>query len=313
MANVTIKLTRTRIQEMRAKYKNQIKRKTPPYAIFSASVDGATITAYESGKVLFQGLRAEELAKSWSVPHNNLKSKNSKIENTELPQGFSDWSVIGSDEVGKGSYFGPMTVAAVFVSNESIPLLKEIGVQDSKNLTDVQIKEIAQELIQIVPYSLLILWPEKYNVMQQSMTQGKMTAILHNHALNNVISKVDSNKVDAVLIDQFAKKKTYYNYLKDEADILEKNVYFATKGESRHLAVAAASIIARASFLESLKKTSTKYKMTLPSGANPKVDVIAAQFIEKYGIEELKKVVKWHFANTEKAKKLVSKRSRNHQ
>ena len=132
-----------------------------------------------------------------------------------MPDGFSKLSVIGSDEVGTGDYFGPMTVCAAYVHKDQIELLKELGVQDSKNLNDDKISAIAKQIINVIPYSLLRLHNEKYNQLQQSgMSQGKLKALLHNQAIEHLLKKVSPEKPDAILIDEFAKENVYYGYSK---------------------------------------------------------------------------------------------------
>ena len=76
------------------------------------------------------------------------------------PASISTMSIVGFDEVGTGDFFGPMTVVAVYVDAKQIPLLKELGVKDSKNLNDDQITAIAKQLLHVVPYSSLVLHNE---------------------------------------------------------------------------------------------------------------------------------------------------------
>ena len=110
-------------------------------------------------------------------------------------------SVIGSDEVGTGDYFGPITVVSAFVKTEQLSELRAMGVRDSKDLTDPQIISIAKKIAKVVPYSLLILKNEKYNELQQrGMSQGKIKALLHNQALINLHRKISPERPEAVLI-----------------------------------------------------------------------------------------------------------------
>lgn len=168
-------------------------------------------------------------------------------------------SIVGSDEVGTGDFFGPMTVVAVYVDAKQIPLLKELGVKDSKNLNDDQITAIAKQLLHVVPYSSLVLHNEKYNeLFDKGNNQGKLKALLHNKAITNLLAKMAPTKPEGVLIDQFTQPDTYYKYLAKQKQVQRENVYFATKGESVHLAVAAASILARYSFVKQFDELSKK-------------------------------------------------------
>lgn len=313
MPQSVLKASPAIINKMKSHYQSHLQEKVPPGGLFCAKPAGCTVTAYASGKVLFQGSAAESEANKWSnetIASTKPKQSTSAPKNGggiySPPNNIASLSIIGSDEVGTGDYFGPMTVAAAYVDKKNIPLLKELGVKDSKNLTDQQISAIAKELIHVIPYSLLLLHNEKYNKMQKSgMSQGKMKALLHNKVLFSALEKIKPTEPDGLLIDQFAQPGVYFNYLKDKTTVIRKNVFFSTKGEQVHIAVAAASIIARYAFVREFEKLSEAVGFTLPKGAGNKVDVIAAKLIKKYGVDYLNKYAKIHFANTEKAIKLT--------
>jgi ribonuclease HIII len=312
MAHVVKKMTSSEMMTMKKKLSDVLQEKTPPGAVFTAKINGCTVTAYQSGKVLFQGKNAEATAEQFSGSVSPAKEKNRSPKPSHSfapPKDISSLSIIGSDEVGTGDYFGPITVAAAFVSKDALELVKELGVRDSKNLNDKQISQIAKELIHTVPYSLLVLPNEKYNGLQsKGMSQGKIKAILHNRALQNVKSKVEGEHLDGILVDQFCEPGVYFNYLAKEQNMLKEGLYFATKGESVHLAVAAASILARYSFLKEMDKLGARFHTVLPKGAGPHVDVKAAELVEKHGENVLNIITKKHFANTQKALGLLAKK-----
>ena len=115
-----------------------------------------------------------------------------------------------------------------------------MGVRDSKDLNDEKIIAIARQIKDIVPHSLLTLHNEKYNQMQQSgMSQGKLKALLHNQAIGHVLKKIAPVQPEAILIDQFVQASTYYQHLKGQKQIIKENVFFSTKAEGVHIAVAA--------------------------------------------------------------------------
>ncbi|MFD1706367.1 ribonuclease HIII [Siminovitchia sediminis] len=311
MANTVIQLTLEEIQKMKEHYQSCLSEKIPPGGIFSAKKNGCTITAYRSGKVLFQGAGHAAEALQWGSPATKQKKPtvSGSSSGMPLPEQIGSMSVIGSDEVGKGDYFGPLIVAAAYVKKDQIPLLKELGVKDSKHLTDVQISTIAKDLITFLPYSLLKLDNPKYNQLQASgMTQGKMTAILHNEVHYRLLEKISPEKPDAILVDQFAKAPVYYQYLKGQKIIQKEKIYFSTKAESIHVAVAAASILSRYAFVRAFDKLSQQAGFTIPKGAGPLVDQAAARLISEKGLETLKSFTKFHFANTEKAKNIAKLR-----
>lgn len=312
MNHVVLKLSLVEIAEMKKHYQAYLSANVPAGGIFAAKTPSCTITAYKSGKVLFQGGASTKEASLWGTAAENTKKASAKkvTPTNHLPAHFEQLSVIGSDEVGTGDYFGPITVVAAYVKKEDIPLLKELGVKDSKNLTDDKISEIAKQIKEVIPYSLLTLHNEKYNRLQQSgMSQGKLKALLHNQAILHVLNKISPVQPEAILIDQFAKKEVYYNYLKGQEHVQTERVFFSTKGESIHLAVAAASILARYAFIQHFEQLSQLAGFPLQKGAGPKVDEIAARLIIEKGKDLLPQFVKLHFANTEKAWKIVRKKS----
>ncbi|MGX7394959.1 ribonuclease HIII [Carnobacterium mobile] len=309
MANEVLTVSPKILKEMKSYYQNYLKSTTPPGGNFAAKKAAVNITAYNSGKVLFQGHSAQQEAALWASKATNKPTKKSSSNgstlNTPLPAGFRNWSVIGSDEVGNGSYFGPLSVVAAYVDQSQLPLLKELGVRDSKDMKDAEIITVAKDLITFLPYSLLNVMPQKYNAIQPTMTQGKMKAVLHNQALGHVLMKIQPVTPDAILIDQFELPATYFKHIQDQPQKIKDAVYFQTKGEGHHLAVAAASIIARYAFLNSLDELTAEAKLKIPSGAGNNVDLVAAKLLKRGGLSLLGKYAKLHFANTEKAKKIA--------
>ena len=132
-----------------------------------------------------------------------------------------------------------------------------------------------------------------------------MKALLHNQAIKLLYQQLNPETVQAVLIDEFCSQKNYYRYLNEQTTPLKSMTYFKTKGESHHIAVAAASMIARDAFLEGLKTLSKEYGYSLLSGANAAVDELASKILKQEGMDGLRKVAKLHFANTQKAMDLA--------
>ncbi|MEH7303756.1 ribonuclease HIII [Neobacillus drentensis] len=314
MGNVVLNLEMNKIMEMKGYYGKNLVDKNIPGSVFAAKTSACMITAYKSGKVLFQGNDSEREASKWGNANvsPNKHASSSKPKSTakgDLPIGISQMSVIGSDEVGTGDFFGPITVVAAYVKKENIPLLKELGVRDSKDLNDEKIIAIAKVIKDIIPFSLMTLKNEKYNQVQQSgMSQGKMKAILHNQAILNVLDKIAPEKPEAILIDQFVQGSTYFQHIKGQKAVAKENVYFSTKAEGIHLAVAAASILARYAFIQYIDKLSGSAGFKIPKGAGAQVDVAAAKLIMSKGRDILPSFVKLHFANTDKAMALVNKK-----
>lgn len=307
MGNTVLQKRPEEIYKMKEYYSKYLVDKLPPGSVFAAKTAACAITAYKSGKVLFQGKDGESEAAKWgTAAEPSAKKTTAKPVASHLPKNISEMAIVGSDEVGTGDFFGPITVVAAYVRREDIPILKELGVQDSKNLKDDKIIAIAKQLVTFVPHSLLTLHNEKYNQMQmKGMSQGKLKALLHNQAINHVLEKIAPEKPEAILIDQFAKEEIYYAHLRGQKNIMRENVLFSTKAESIHLGVAAASMIARYAFVRHFENLSKRAGFTIPKGAGAAVDKAAARLIMEKGVEVLPEFVKLHFANTEKAKKIA--------
>ncbi|KGP71366.1 ribonuclease HIII [Pontibacillus yanchengensis] len=308
MSQSVLKLSTSQINKMQQHYKPHLKDKTPPGAKFAAKLPSCSITAYQSGKVLFQGAQHEQEASKWGSPTENTTKKKGKPSPTSSsfapPSSLYSTSHAGSDEAGTGDYFGPITVACAYVREDQIQALKQAGVKDSKDLKDPQIQQIARRIVEMeIPYSLVILHNEKYNVLQKKgWTQGKMKTMLHHNAYNKLAKKLD-HEPEGWIIDQFAQPEVYKKHLKTENASLQSNAYFLMKAESYSIAVAVGSIIARSAFVKHMNKLSDQAGITLPKGASQRVDEAAAKLIHMKGQEELDKYAKVHFANTDKALK----------
>jgi ribonuclease HIII len=313
MSAIVLKVNTATMQKAAIHYQ-AFAQKIVPYSVFRAKKNGVTITGYTSGKLMFQGNQAEQEAKLWAskVP-NSTKSPTPKSttrttkkpSGSNLPEHLSTLSLIGSDEVGNGSYFGPLTVCAAFASHDHLAELKALGVKDSKMLTDHDIRQLAPKIRRLIPTELVILTPARYNEIQPKYNAVHMKVLLHNQVIRKLQEKIAPVKPDGVLIDQFTPEANFYKYLKDEPKKAAGPTYFTTKGEQYHLAVAAASIVSRASFLEQLDAASQALGFLIPSGAGVKSDQVAARILRLGGLELLSQYAKLHFANTKKAQALM--------
>ena len=295
------------VQKMMIEYYKDFKRdKTPDYAIFQADSADVVITLYQSGKAMFQGLSADIEAQLWIDQEKHLNnitientSKKEKEKKNNEKKVFFNFSTIGSDEVGTGDYFGPIVVSATYVNKENISFLEDLGVRDSKKITDDKIIEIAPKIIKNIPYVTYILTNEEYNNLKDN-NMNKIKAILHNKVLIDLIKK-ENPKYEKIVIDEFCSPKKFYEYIMDAKEKI-KNVTFMTKAEDQVMSVAAASIISRYIFLREMKKISDELKINIVFGAGPKVDEIAKKIINEKGFESLNKYVKLNFKNTQKIK-----------
>lgn len=307
MSQSVLQLDKSKVDKLIVHYAAFKVTRNAPGVVFAAKLPDTAITAYKSGKVLFQGGGALREASLWGDAGGQPVANKPSAKGETLPDRFSELSVLGSDETGTGDFFGPVTVAACFVSSNQIELVRELGVKDSKQLTDDLMRKIAPDLQETLLHSVLTLTNEKYNEVQaKGWSQGKIKALLHNQALKHVLRKMNGEKPDYILIDQFAERGIYYSHIKSEPEIVRENVLFSTKAEGLHVAVAAASIIARVAFLEEMDRLSALAGIQLPKGAGKIVDEAAANILLKNGESALKSMTKWHFANAEKAKKIAA-------
>lgn len=311
MSNIVHKLSATEINRLI----NQLDFETsnlPQGMKAKTKYKGTVISIYNSNKVMFQGNNAQstahELLPNVNTSEATQGKKDAKSSAKPSHPAFNNFNCIGSDEAGSGDYFGPLTVCAAYVSKENCQILKTLGVDDSKKLTDTKIVELAEQLVTFIPHSLLTLDNKNYNIKQASgWSQVKMKAVLHNEAIKNVTSKINTESLDYIVVDQFAEPGVYKRYALTSLPF-EEYTCFETKGESKSLAIAAASIISRYAFVKNMDHMSKKFNTTLPKGASNKVDLSAAKIIERWDVDVLDDITKKHFANRNKALALVNKK-----
>jgi ribonuclease HIII len=212
---------------------------------------------------------------------------------------------IGTDESGKGDYFGPLVSAAVFADDEVAERLRAIGVQDSKQLTDKRVRALAPLVRQTVGkgrFKVTPINPARYNALYADFkAEGKN--------LNSLLAWGHTRSIEELLagglhpryaiVDQFADGRYIRERLMTEARQSGLVVFQFPKAET-NLAVAAASIIAREAFLDWLDRTSAKMGLTLPKGASPQVVEAARRIVASGGHAALAEVAKLHFKTTEK-------------
>lgn len=291
-------------------YKDMKRDKTPPYAIFQADTGDTIVTLYESGKAMFQGVSADIEAGMWEsigkdkenidyfIDREEVKEKK---EETTIP---IDISSVGSDEVGTGDYYGPIVVTASYVNKDDIPFLTELGVKDSKKLSDEQILKIVPKIIKRIKYKTIMLSNKEYNKNYgKDMNMNKIKAVLHNKVLTEMVK---DNEYDYIVVDQFEPELSYYKHLSEVPSPL-KGITFITKAEDKCLSVACSSLISRYIFVKEIDKLGDKYGIFLPKGANYYVEDVGIKLVEKYGVNVLKEVAKLNFSNTDRILKEVRK------
>lgn len=288
MATISLQLNKNQIENLRHQFPAAAYKLGLPYTYFQIKLDECTITAYTSGKVVFQGNQADLYAQDYgAIPEKS----DSSILSRE-PQAMA-----GSDEVGTGDYFGPVVVCACAIGADDYDWIKALGVMDSKQMNDLLIRTIAPKLQAKLAYSLLILDDETYNRVHQNDNMNVIKAKLHNQAYVHLAKKTALPKL--AVVDQFMPESAYYKALKSEPTIIG-GLHFETKAENKYLAVAVASVIARAAFLTAFDQLNERFAFTFPKGAGVAVDQAGHRFVQQFGAPSLNKVAKVHYKNTER-------------
>ena len=288
-------------------YQDLKREKTPQYALFQADDGDTVVTLYESGKAVFQGRDADLAADFW-IETERINSGNAKVTSSEnnkkdnkpverkIPLRINS---TGSDEVGTGDYFGPIVVTATYVTKDNIDFLLDLGVKDSKKMTDNDILKVVPEIIKKIPYETYVLSNTEYNkIYDSNMNMNKMKAILHNKVLSHFANKTKYPH-EYTVVDQFENPKSYYSHIA-EAKFKVYGITFLTKAEDQCLSVACASIISRYIFLKEMDKISNELGMLLPKGASDSVDEFGKEIVKKFGKDKLSEIAKLNFKNTEK-------------
>lgn len=293
MASITLTPSEKEIQAFLEHYQTSLAPSKNPYIRYFLRLPQATVSIYTSGKVLLQGEGAEKYARFFG--YQVLEQTSGQ----NLP-------LIGTDEVGNGSYFGGLAVVASFVTPDQHDFLRKLGVGDSKTLTDQKIRQIAPILKEKIQHQALLLSPSKYNeVIGDRYNAVSVKVALHNQAIYLLLQK--GLQPEKIVIDAFTSAKNYDKYLAQEANRFNNPISLEEKAEGKYLAVAVSSIIARDLFLENLENLGRELGYQLPSGAGTASDKVASQILQAYGMQGLNFCAKLHFKNTEKAKKRLER------
>jgi ribonuclease HIII len=261
-----------------------------PHSIFSVKGEGVVATLYKSGKLVVQG--ADPALFVARFTGKEVASDGGGGGSGPSPE-TTDRVTIGSDECGKGDYFGPLVVAAVRLEPAAIPELRAAGVTDSKRIADPRALQLGAWLRGAFPHAIRFLDPTDYNPTWEEQGLHTLLSSLHAEAIREL-----AVPGDRVVIDQFSKKDQIGPALKG----LDLAIEQRPRAESEP-AVAAASVIARSEFLIRLRELGEGFDTQLPKGAGPPVDAAGAEFVRSFGFESLPEVAKVHFKNTEKVRR----------
>jgi ribonuclease HIII len=289
----TFKITPAQAQKLRGILEEKgFTFREVPYTVFGAQKQKLTVNAYTSGKLLVQGGGAKEFVEFTIEPEivGEAKLGYDEVHNPEMFQPH-----LGIDESGKGDFFGPLVIAGVFVEGDLPRQLLDLGVKDSKQIgSDARALDIAdaiRDLVGRARYEVITILPERYNQLYvQFRNLNRLLAWGHAKVIENLLIRHPS--CPRALSDKFADERLIQRALQEHGKkiILQQR----TKAES-DIAVAAASILARAGFLDRLKALGEKVGVPLPKGASAQVKAAAREIVRKSGPDALKSVAKFHF------------------
>ena len=276
-----------------------------PYARFAYESPKANIVFYESGKLVVQGKGTQEFIEFVLEPEvlKQARLGYEAILNPELLE-----PRIGVDESGKGDFFGPLSIAGVYINENIVQAWKDLGVRDSKNISsDKKIAELAEK-IRKTPgciVSTVVIGNEKYNQLYDKMgSVNTMLAWGHARVIENLLGQKHQMNPPPVkaISDQFAASK---DVTKKALMTLGRDLPLIQRHKAEEdLAVAAASIIARDEFVKGLKKLEKQFETEFPKGASAAVDEAAKKFVDAHGGEALAKISKIHFRTALRAQGL---------
>ena len=270
--------------------------KKNPYLVFQVkTLDNVQVTCYKSKEIytlMFSGDRNKIIDEALIFIDNPVVIDEKTINKDYLDNSYQ----IGTDEVGVGDFFGPLVVAATYVTPENLNLIEKLGIKDSKKLTDTKILEIGPIVEKYFLHEVCLCSPKKLvDLKNNGWNMHKIMANLHNTAQNNLLSKIKVNPSTKIYIDEFSNENLYFKYLVTNKPNLP--IHFETKGESLYPSVACSSVLARYHFLKIWEKMNEYFKTEIPKGAGEEVDKTVQELLRKYSLKDLKPYMKTFFRN----------------
>lgn len=261
------------------------------HAFWTAKGPSCGITFYRSGKLMLQGkgcaawhqvLMAEDAE---AKPYASALAKHP----SPAPQLW-----IGTDEAGKGDYFGPLVVSGCAVRLDQLDLLQTLAVDDSKRRADASVREIARSLRSIVVFETISISPKRYNELIGTMrTVNNIMIWAHCQVIERLLERT---KADFVLVDRFVSDEK----MRARLGPLGKATRFAQRPKAEEdPAVAAASILARSAYINALWQLREQFGVHFPGGAAAQTLAAGREFLVVHGRERLGEVGKLHFSTTQ--------------
>jgi len=262
-----------------------------PQATIAAQGPDCRISLYRSGKCLIQGKGSEDFVLFVLEPLV-LREARLGYEDALNPEARAPH--MGIDESGKGDFFGPLVIAGAYVDGELVPKFRELDVKDSKAITsEKKLLRIAAELRRLLGrrFDIVQIGPTAYNRLYAKMRNlNRLLSWGHARSIENLLERVPD--CPRAVSDQFGNKSQV------TAALMQKGRKITLEQRPRaesDIAVAAASILARAAFLGALKKMEEAYGLAFPKGASQAVQDTARKLVSKHGPTVLRKTAKCHF------------------
>jgi ribonuclease HIII len=248
-----------------------------PNCLWFVKGKNCSVFYYKTHKLLFQGKEA-------SYYFNLVESEDTiTVNNQKL-----DFPIVGTDEAGKGDYFGPLVTAAVLIDKTSIKKLQSLSINDSKKLDSYKIGHLSMAIKKVAKYSIIVLNNQKYNeVYNKIKNMNKVLSYSHYLSIVNLFKKT---KFENVIVDKFGKEEHLLWLLRNN----KFNVIQIPKAE-KYVPVAAASILARDRYIFELKKLNLEYNFDFKPGASNEVKELVNEFKRKYNKDDVDKVLKKNF------------------
>lgn len=254
------------------------------YSVWRAKTNNYQAIYYTSGKLLIQG---KDITPIVEKINDLLGIKTQKSEDAQL---IKEEVYIGTDESGKGDFFGPLIVAGVQVNNENKQKFIDLGIKDSKKLSDKKILEMAKFIRANSHHAVVIMLPAKYNELYSKFNNlNKLLAWGHARAIENILEKSPCNYA---LADKFGDESLIKNALMNKGKNIVLNQMVRAEAD---IAVAAASVLARAEYVKRMAEMEEKYSMPFSKGVSDKVIEQGKNFVKEYSFERLNEVAKMHF------------------
>lgn len=267
------------------------------HAFFQARGDGVIVSFYRSGKLVVQGKAVDGFAARFlggAMPAPAKEKKTANVAPAKLQELAPDR--LGSDEAGKGDSFGGLTVAAVAVPEDRLAELAEAGVTDSKAVADQRIRVLAPWIRENFVYAEHVLSPEEYNLAHRE-AGGNINTLLTRLHIELLARLHEQTQYAAAVVDRFSPREPVRTGLKSKAPGLK--VVEMPRAEAV-AAVAAASVLARESFLVQMEELADHWACRLPLGSGAPVPPALRHFLKVHGQDKLGQVAKLHFANVKR-------------